>query len=99
MKILQRPAALTALLLVVGTSGLAGCYYSREVVKEDKPVPSSVVVAPQSVQHVYSYPEGRYELHGDGTASSPYYWVWVPSGVTSVPLPPPLPPLPARSAR
>jgi len=97
MRIFERPAALTAILLVVGTSGLAGCFYSREVTKE-KATPSSVVVAPQPVQHVYSYPEGRYELHGDGTASSPYYWVWVPSGVTSVPLPPPLPPLPARSA-
>ncbi len=98
MGIFERPAALAAILLVVGTSGLAGCFYSREVTKE-QPTPSSVVVAPQSVQHVYSYPEGRYELHGDGTASSPYYWVWVPSGVTTVPLPPPLPPLPARSAR
>ncbi len=29
MRIFERPAALTAILLVVGTSGLAGCFYSR----------------------------------------------------------------------
>lgn len=98
MKIFERTAALAVIMLVVGTSGLAGCVYSREVTKE-KPVPSSVVVAPQQpVQHVYAYSDGRYELHGDGTAISPYYWVWIPSGVQSVPAPPP-PPLPTRSAR
>jgi hypothetical protein len=97
MKIIDRPAALAAIMLVVGTSGLAGCVYSREVTRE-KPVPSNVVVSTQPVQHVYTYPDGRYELHGDGTASSPYYWVWIPSGVQSVPAPPP-PPLPMRSAR
>ncbi len=98
MKIFERPAALAVTLLVMGTSALTGCFYSKETTKE-KAVPSSVVVAPQQpVQHVYTYPEGRYELHGDGTASSPYYWVWIPSGVQSVPVPPP-PPLPIRSAR
>jgi hypothetical protein len=35
-------------------------------------------------------PGGQYQLYGSGTAASPYYWVWVPSGAT-VPPPPPLP--------
>ncbi len=97
MKILERPAALAAILLLAGTSGLAACVYSREVTTE-KPAPSNVVVAPQPVERVYTYSDGRYELRGDGTASSPYYWVWIPSGVQSVPAPPP-PLLPTRSAR
>ena len=33
--------------------------------------------------------EGRYQLYGDGSTSSPYYWVWVPAGTTVVPPPPP----------
>ena len=31
-----------------------------------------------------------YQLYGEGTTASPYYWVWVPAGTTVVP-PPPLP--------
>jgi len=30
---------------------------------------------------------GQYRLYGSGTAASPYYWVWVPTGVTA-PAPP-----------
>jgi hypothetical protein len=90
MKIL-RTAALAAILLLAGTSGLAaGCVYSREVTTE-KATPSNVVVAPQPVERVYTDSDGRYELRGDGTASSPYHWVWIPSGVQSVPAPPPPP--------
>ena len=37
------------------------------------------------------YPGGRYTLYGDGTSSSPYYWVWIPAG-SNPPAPPPLPP-------
>ena len=33
--------------------------------------------------------EGRYQLYGEGTTASPYYWVWVPAGTTVVPPPPP----------
>ena len=35
-------------------------------------------------------PGGQYQLYGNGTAASPYYWAWVPSGAY-IP-PPPLPP-------
>ncbi len=33
------------------------------------------------------YQGGQYRLYGSGTATSPYYWVWVPTGVTA-PAPP-----------
>jgi hypothetical protein len=38
---------------------------------------------------VVEYPEGRYELRGDGV-STPYSWVWIPN-------PPPAPPASAPS--
>ena len=41
---------------------------------------------------VVQYPQGRYELRGDGV-SVPYYWVWVPVFYAAAP-PPPLPPPP-----
>jgi hypothetical protein len=46
----------------------------------------------QSTERVVTYPEGRWQLHGDGTSASPHYWVWVPAGSS----PPPPPPLPRR---
>lgn len=33
--------------------------------------------------------EGRYQLYGDGTSASPYYYVWVPAGATVLAPPPP----------
>ena len=36
---------------------------------------------------VVTYPEGRYQLYGDGRIT-PYYWVWVPNGSTAIPPPP-----------
>lgn len=53
--------------------------------------PPTLVVTPAAPQRLYAYPQGRYELRGDGTAFSPYYWVWIPTGATVVPPPPPLP--------
>jgi hypothetical protein len=40
-----------------------------------------------------TYPDGSYKMYGDGT-TVPYYWVWVPNGVTqpNPPAPPALPP-------
>jgi hypothetical protein len=46
-----------------------------------------VTIAPD--QRVVAYPHGRWLLYGDGTAGSPYSWVWVPTGATP---PPPAPP-------
>ncbi len=86
----------TGLIALTGAALLSGCVYRTEKVT---PVPAAsppttVVVTPSPGQRVVTYPEGRYELYGDGTATAPYYWVWIPSGVTTVPTPPPLPRMP-----
>ncbi len=81
---LKRPVAYAAVVLLAGAGGLGGCaYYS----------PTPVVAA--GTQNVYTYPNGRYELRGDGTAAYPYYWVWIPTGVQSATNPPP-PPVPGH---
>jgi hypothetical protein len=55
------------------------------------PGQAAVVSAPSvPVTQTVTYPNGRYQLYGTGTAASPYYWVWIPGGST-VPPPPPLP--------
>ena len=52
-----------------------------------RPVASTVPTTDRS----YSFPEGRWQLYGDGR-TSPYYWVWIPAGMT-----PPNPPLPPQA--
>ncbi len=77
-------------LVLVG-SVLGGCVYRIE--KETTPAaasPASTVVVTTTPQRTVTYPEGRYELYGDGTRT-PYYWVWVPVGAN-----PPKPPPPPR---
>ena len=78
-----------ALLALSGAVAMGGCVYREKTVPAASPT-STVVVAPAN-SRVVSYPEGRYELRGDGTGTSPYYWVWIPAGATSVPNPPPPP--------
>jgi len=57
-------------------------------------------VPPASVPAVPSdrvvYPQGRWQLFGDGRAT-PYYWVWIPAGSTLTMTPAP-PTRPAASA-
>jgi hypothetical protein len=50
---------------------------------------TSTVVVPATPAQTVVAGSGHYTLYGDGR-STPYYWVWAPSGVTSPP-PPPLP--------
>jgi hypothetical protein len=57
-----------------------GCMYSSEV-------RSPSAVSARSGRSV-AYPDGRYELYGAGTTTSPYYWVWIPNDTT-----PPAPPV------
>jgi len=78
-----------SLLALSAAVALGGCVYREKTVPAASPT-STVVVAPAN-SRVVSYPEGRYELRGDGTGTSPYYWVWIPAGATSVPNPPPPP--------
>ena len=73
---------LVSLALISGLLG--GCVTSEPEVK------AVAVPASQTV----SYPGGQYKLYGSGTAASPYYWVWIPTGAT-VPQPPQPPPVPA----
>jgi hypothetical protein len=94
----------TSLIALAGATLLTGCVY-RERVATAPPATTTVITAPAPSaspatvvvmpgQRVVTYPEGRYELYGNGTAYSPYYWVWVPSGVTTYPAPPALPKTP-----
>jgi hypothetical protein len=66
-------------------AALGGCVYTEKTVEK---VPGSVVVTSTPSDRVV-YPEGRWQLYGDGKAT-PYYWVWIPAGTTP-PLPPPYP--------
>ena len=84
----------TSLLALSGAMVLGGCTYRERAVVPAASPSTTVVVAPSAADRIVTYPEGRYELRGDGTVNSPYYWVWIPSGVTSVPNPPPLPRVP-----
>ena len=54
-------------------------------------VPPSTTAAPAIASDRVVYPEGRWQLYGDGGAT-PYYWVWIPSGMT-----PPAPPIPPQA--
>jgi len=83
----------TCLLGLSGTLAMGGCIYREKVVPAASPS-TAVVVTPSPVDRVVTYPEGRYELRGDGTTTAPYFWVWIPSGVTTIPNPPPLPRVP-----
>ena len=79
MKTLNGPMVLAALVFFASTGVPVGHI--------DAQTPRVVVV--QSSQSVYTYPDGRYELRGDGTAGSPYYWVWIPATTVVQPPPPP----------
>jgi hypothetical protein len=63
---------------------LGGCSYNEATTPSAAP---TAVVVP-STDRVVTYPTGRYELRGDGTAVTPYYWVWVQAGAPVVTLPP-----------
>jgi hypothetical protein len=95
---LSRKTIRTAAISFAGAALLgSGCVsYTKETTERQVPVSTPVVAAaPVPPDRVVTYPEGRYQLYGDGTRV-PYYWVWVPSGATVAPAPPAPPPLPTR---
>jgi len=79
-----------------GAAVLAGgCIsYTKETTERTVPAPVTAA-APAPGDRVVTYPEGRYQLYGNGS-SVPYYWVWVPSGGSPTSAPPPPPPVPTR---
>jgi hypothetical protein len=85
----------TSLLVLSSVVAMGGCIYREKVVPAASPS-TAVVVTPSATDRVVTYPEGRYELRGEGTVNSPYYWVWIPAGtnVTTIPNPPALPRVP-----
>jgi hypothetical protein len=72
----------------------AGCIYrsKTETVVPSSSLPAAVIVTPPA-QRTVTYPEGRYELRGDGTAANPYFRVWLSARTQPGTIPPP-PPLP-----
>ena len=71
-------------------SVLGGCVYrSEKTVPVPAASPATTTIVVTQPQRTVTYPEGRYELYGDGK-TTPYYWVWVPAGATA-PTPPPPP--------
>ena len=92
---LSRKTMRTAAAAFAGAALLgSGCVsYTKETTERTVPVPVAAAT-PVPSDRVVTYPEGRYQLYGDGTRV-PYYWVWVPAGATTAPVPPP-PPLPTR---
>jgi len=78
-----------------GAALLGGCIsYTKETTERTVPVPVAAAT-PAPSDRVVTYPEGRYQLYGDGTRV-PYYWAWIPSGISATPAPPAPPPLPVR---
>jgi hypothetical protein len=90
--VMKNDLLLTALLAAIGTAALSGCVYRERAGAPAASPVTTVAAGPAAGQRAVTYPEGRYELRGDGTGSSPYYWVWIPQGAT----PPDPPPLPRR---
>ena len=77
---------------LAGVTLLGGCVYRKETTVPAA-APTTVIVT--QPERTVTYPEGRYELRGDGSATAPYYWVWIPKGAKA-PNPPPLPATPPR---
>jgi len=91
----SRKTLRTLAVSFAGAALLGGCVsYTKETTERTVPVPVAAST-PVPSDRVVTYPEGRYQLYGDGTRV-PYYWVWIPSGTTTTPAPPAPPPLPVR---
>ena len=65
---------------------LAGCAAQAPTYQ-----PTTGAVVGDTTPRTVQYPNGRYQLYGQGTTSSPYYWAWIPAG-SNPPGPPPVPP-------
>ncbi len=75
--------------------------YAPPTVVYDQPSPTVIVspAPPTAIPSVIEYPNGRYELRGDGI-TSPYRWVWIPKAPPAPPeAPPAAPPVVEPPAR
>lgn len=100
--------------LLVATLG--GCVFStKETVEREKGAPVVMAPAAQPVVVAQAppaapaavpatpdrvvYQEGRWQLYGDGR-TTPYYWVWIPTGATLTGTPsPPVRPMNGATSR
>ena len=95
MMSMSRKGLRTLVASFAGAALLGGCIsYTKETTERTVPVPVAAAT-PAPSDRVVTYPEGRYQLYGDGTRV-PYYWVWIPSGSSTVPAPPAPPTVPSR---
>jgi hypothetical protein len=87
MRNIVRKSARLALLvpLAVAPLAVAGCAVTEP----------TVTTSSSAVNRTVLYPGGRYQLYGDGV-STPYHWVWIPTGGNIVNAPP-LPTIPSNT--
>ena len=85
---MHTPMRLTSIVLAsvsLAAALIAGCATSPEPVTTT----TTTTTVSSTPPNVVTYPTGRYQLYGDGSAT-PYYWVWIPTGAVA-PAPPPMP--------
>ena len=85
MRNIARHSARLALVVPLAVASLAGCVASTE--------PTITTTTSGNVNRTVLYPNGRYQLYGDGVGS-PYYWAWIPAGGNINSAPPPAPAIP-----
>lgn len=71
-----------AVLILPIVTLLTGCVVSRPASTAPTPAALPAAVAAAPTQRTIEYPHGRWMLYGNGSARSPYAWVWVPTGAT-----------------
>ena len=64
------PASLAAAAVLGGCTSMQEPTYA----------PTRGAVLGDNTPRTVAYPGGRYQLYGEGTTASPYYWVWIPAG-------------------
>jgi hypothetical protein len=89
----MRRLPLAVLAAVGGVAALGGCVHRERAVVPAASPATAIVIGPGAEERIVAYPEGRYELYGDGTRRVPYQWVWIPTGA----MPPDSPAPPRRN--
>ena len=88
MRNIVRHSARLALLVPLAVGPLAGCVATTE--------PTVTTSSTTTLNRTVLYPNGRYQLYGDGVGT-PYYWAWIPTGGNINVAPPPAPAIPAQT--